>query len=701
MRSIILAGLVGCALVAPGIASAASKYCSDLLPGLPELNQKRRIEAEDLVRLRDIGPNWSSAREPMLSLSPDGTKLAFAMYRADIASNSYCSGVFVLDTESGAPPKLVSEGGVYFFLQRSSYGIASFKDASVATVVPQWTPDGRSLAFLREENGRVQVWSVLADGGQRRQLTNEPYNIENFAWTANGKAIVFSGRPELESKKEELKEEAKVGYLYDERFAPRLGNTPQILEPVVVQYQTMDVETRTLRAATGPEIALLTEGSRAIFDKDAMVTSLGAHGAKAWTMGDKGDPTYSPTTLFAQTASGRSGKCSDAACDSVRALWWLSDGETLIFLQRKPYGNQKTYYRWRVGAASPTLLLRTTDVIGECTPHKRGLICLHEASRQPRRIVTFDASNGKIFPVFDPNPEFKSIHLGSVERLTWRNEQGVETFGDLVLPPDHKPGQIHPLVVTSYSSNGFLRGATTDEYPIQLFASRGYAVLSFSRPLQAGKVLGGKSSLEISHLDRKDWADRKLVHSLLLSGVEAVLSKGVADPKRVAITGSSEGAALTQWAILHSNVFSAAIMTNCCLDPILRKTLNGPQIIAKLKAEIGEPDLTDTDQLAYWKPMSMRLNADKMNVPLLLELSENEYMMATEGLTALSEKNKTVEAYVFPDEYHVKWQPLHRLAIYNRNLEWLDFWFKGVENPDPAKIKQNERWRKLRDARPH
>jgi hypothetical protein len=51
--------------------------------------------------------------------------------------------------------------------------------------------------------------------------------------------------------------------------------------------------------------------------------------------------------------------------------------------------------------------------------------------------------------------------------------------------------------------------------------------------------------------------------------------------------------------------------------------------------------------------------------------------------------------YVFADEYHVKWHPAHRLAIYERAIDWFDFWLNGREDPAPAKREQYSRWRAL------
>src|SRR3546814_14175234 len=105
-------------------------------------------------------------------------------------------------------------------------------------------------------------------------------------------------------------------------------------------------------------------------------------------------------------------------------------------------------------------------------------------SLQPRDLVEIDWTSGFIRPLIDLNPEWSDLKLGTVTRLKWVNKFGIETFGDLVLPPNHARAAKLPLVVVQYNSRGFLRGGTGDDYPIQAIAARGFAVLSFHRPLE-------------------------------------------------------------------------------------------------------------------------------------------------------------------------------------------------------------------------
>jgi hypothetical protein len=51
--------------------------------------------------------------------------------------------------------------------------------------------------------------------------------------------------------------------------------------------------------------------------------------------------------------------------------------------------------------------------------------------------------------------------------------------------------------------------------------------------------------------------------------------------------------------------------------------------------------------------------------------------------------------YVFAHEYHQKWRPAHRLATYERAIDWFDFWLNGRTDTDSGKHEQYARWRAL------
>ena len=100
--------------------------------------------------------------------------------------------------------------------------------------------------------------------------------------------------------------------------------------------------------------------------------------------------------------------------------------------------------------------------------------------------------------------------------------------------------------------------------------------------------------------------------------------------------------------------------------------------------------------------MSLAAKAAKFKTPLLIEAADSEYRLALETVSALDDHGAPVELRVFPDEYHVKWHPVHRLAIYERNIAWFDFWLKGLRSDESGRAAEMARWEALRartDAR--
>ncbi|HSE96689.1 MAG TPA: hypothetical protein VLD57_00375, partial [Blastocatellia bacterium] len=57
----------------------------------------------------------------------------------------------------------------------------------------QWTPDGQAITYLDNRKGTSNLWLQPLDGGQARQLTDfKEYSIHLFAWSPDGKYLVFN-----------------------------------------------------------------------------------------------------------------------------------------------------------------------------------------------------------------------------------------------------------------------------------------------------------------------------------------------------------------------------------------------------------------------------------------------------------------------------------------------------------------------------
>jgi dipeptidyl aminopeptidase/acylaminoacyl peptidase len=667
-------------LVAPARSTPTS--CPEaLLPG-NEPAVHRPVRLDDLVRLRDIGAviGYPGDTTPF-AISPDQRHVAFQIRRADVGANDYCLGMAVLDLTPGARPRLVDIGGEMIRWSGPSRNLANTPSGVAAIITPQWSPDGRWIAYLRRDHGISQVWRANVDGSGAEALTRSPDDISKFRWADDGRTIVYATTgPSFRQAQETLDQEGREGWVYDKRFWPLANAAPWPETPLTPSALSLDIASRRLTAATAAQSSFLVSPARP--HADALLdTSDGA--AEAWVEPKDHRIFGSPVQLFA-SLHGHQAQCADLHCvGGIVGLWWLPGDREILYLRQEGWAksSQLALYRWDPhGREVPHRILQTDDMLVGCVMAGRWLLCGRESARQPRRIVLIDPTAGQDQSIFDPNPEFRSLVLGAVQRLQWRNPRGKESFGDLVLPPDHKAGERHPLIIVQYRSRGFLRGGTGDEYPIFLFAQHGYAVLSFDRTGFYGDDFHPANVDDRTRLNVRNWADRHDILSAIEQGIHRLDDMGLIDMRRIGITGMSDGGSTVQFALLHSHLFAAAATSNCCEDPASSMSIVGPAYETDL-VRWSYPRLTE-EQPGFWRDYSLAANAHVLDTPLLMQLSDAEFRMALESYHALTALGKPVDLLVFPKEFHNKWQPAHRAAIYRRSVAWFDFWLQGMPPTD-------------------
>src|SRR5271169_289465 len=113
--------------------------------------------------------NYASAYP---TVSPDGKWIAFNDYAVPNATK-----IGVIPFAGGQPAKTFD------------YSASSFAGYPVT----HWTPDGRVLTYIRDQQGISNIWAQPIDGGPPKQLTDfTAGQIFNFAWSKDGRQIVLA-----------------------------------------------------------------------------------------------------------------------------------------------------------------------------------------------------------------------------------------------------------------------------------------------------------------------------------------------------------------------------------------------------------------------------------------------------------------------------------------------------------------------------
>jgi dipeptidyl aminopeptidase/acylaminoacyl peptidase len=650
----------------------------------------RLVTSKDLLSLREVHG---------LSISPDGTWVAFVLGQADYQTNGYRSGLFLVRT-SGAAPVCLGSAGMPHWTSLGEW----------ISEQPQWSEDSRQLSYrMRMRKDQPwQVWQWDTQGAALKPLTHVPGDVVRYELDSRGQKIVM--QVELPPPSESEKRLLEQGIFYNDQMIPWEG-MPSILKNLRSAARKSEVWVHELN--TGIERMATEEEKRSfepearefqkVFDKAAEGGTEKCHIDSVAEAPDRkyaalmcAYDTTEPSGImrwkfFLMSHDGQ--RRLELAPDAIRVseYWWDPDGTHLYFVPSQWDGHPGPVRVVEVESGQVRDLLHPTGVLQELSVDAADhlIAATRETNVSPPEVVVIDQRTGATRELTDLNPEFHHIQLSSVERISGVNHYGEEWFGQLVKPPGFELGKRYPLIVTLYRSGDyFLLGATGNENPIQVYAARGFVVLSFN----IGRNRRRKSGDFEDYL--RNWASPT---ASLEMAVRSLVEAGIVDPSKVGLAGLSRGAEILEYAISHSRIFQAAIESGPgARDPFFYYMAgkNWHRIFAKWVLS-GWPE---GESKKNWDRLAASLNADHIETPLLMNSPDSEFLGNMALFTSLEELHKPVELYIYANELHIKNQPKHRYEIYERNVDWFQFWLEDHKDASPEKRDQYARWERLRDT---
>ena len=145
---------------------------------LPPLSTPDKAAPKMPVALRPITTQdlWALRRFGAASLSPDGAWACVPVTQFDMAGNDSSTQLWLLSTD-GKQQRQLTQG---------------HKDSD-----PQWSPDGKSLAFLskrgtgKDADASAQLYVMPADGGEAHRVMSLATGVSCPRWFADGVHMAF------------------------------------------------------------------------------------------------------------------------------------------------------------------------------------------------------------------------------------------------------------------------------------------------------------------------------------------------------------------------------------------------------------------------------------------------------------------------------------------------------------------------------
>ena len=139
---------------------------------------------------------------------------------------------------------------------------------------------------------------------------------------------------------------------------------------------------------------------------------------------------------------------------------------------------------------------------------------------------------------------------GSAANVSWSAPDGTPIEGVLCTPPGAGP---FPLVLHVHGGpiGAYQRSWTMGDYAVPLLVSRGYAVLLPNPRGSSGRGQEFAAAVvgDMGGADTHDY----------LSGIDAMIERGIADPARIGTMGVSYGGFMSAWLVTQDQRFKAAV----------------------------------------------------------------------------------------------------------------------------------------------
>ncbi|MFB3893684.1 MAG: prolyl oligopeptidase family serine peptidase [Phycisphaerae bacterium] len=624
--------------------------------------KKRPFRLNDILLNKTIGP---------VTASPDGRLAVFAVGGADLAANKNTSELWAWSEDRGAwqvtfggqaaLPRFSPRGDRLAFLSdragekkqvfvmaiglSEGRKVTSFEEGAEDI---RWSPDGRRLAVLAKadktedekardkdkrdwwtadaDERRRRLWVVNADGsGKPRQMSADDENVVTVTWAPDGKRLVYNASKLATTDSAWLNSELKI--------VGADGRGRRTLGPITGSLYD-------------PGMSVSPDGRRLLL-------------CEGFSAADR----FHGVTRTIDLSTGKRTPVTRPADFNATSARWLSNDEVCLLTGDRT--SIKLCTCRLGGRPRPLATGPGVAAVFDVAPKARKVFYAYTEFGRPDELCRLDLDGGATPQVLTSlNKPVDRIDLPNAEVVRWKAPDGLEIEGILYTPTGTEFRKPYPLVLIPHGgpfgavTNGYQQGITPSA-----LAAEGIAVLM---PNFRGSTGYGRAFVRSIVAN---WGGGPM--NDILAGVDAMVRRGVVNPRKLAIVGGSYGGFLTTYTIGHTDRFRCAVAIAPVTSHVsMFGTTDIPTFMVYCSGG-ASPGFTHE----FWRDQSPTHYASKVRTPTLVVTGEADSRVppgqSWEFYRLIKHHGVETKLVLYPREPHGIGEPRHKINHVKEIVEWV------------------------------
>jgi dipeptidyl aminopeptidase/acylaminoacyl peptidase len=668
-----------------------------LLPLISYAQARRTMTIDDLI---------TTVRVADPQLSPDGKHVIYTRTTTDPDTGRRNSDIWIVPADGSVAPKPLIGG------ERSEN-------------TPRFTPDGKRIVFLSNQNGPSQVYVADPDGREVKQVTRLSAGVQApLVVSADGRKVAFVSdvypncadevcnaktRDAIEKDPVKVRVLTRLPYRHWDEWRTNVrhhvfvaeidtGEThdvtpgdfdspPHFYEDGAITFSPDSRSIAFVSNRDGKDREMMNT------NQDVWIVPVSGGSAKKITTNPAADqqPVFSPDgKILAIKSQRRPGFESDrwrldlydAGLSNKRTLFettdlsvddfvFSSDSRTIFFTAAEK--GLMNLYSISVTGGVPRLLARG-GTISQIQAMAGAIVFSRSALTHPPDIFVVNDGGGEARQLTNENSSWlNTVAQPQIESLAATGASGASIQYWLLKPPGFDPSRKYPAVFLIHGGpQGMWNDGWSYRWNPALWAAQGWVVAA---PNPRGSTSFGQQFVdEIS----QDWCGKVMTD--LNAVFDAVGKLPYVDMQHAGIAGASYGGYAVNWLIGHTDRFKAAVSHDGVFN--LETMSYASEELWFPDWESGGPP-TSAAARRHFARCSPHLASANMKTPTLVITNDQDFRVPVDqGLqlfTALRRNGVASQALVFPDEGHWVLNPLNSKRWHQEVFGWLKKYLEGTQ----------------------